>query len=186
MSKSKPLSFSPAMILALRDGSKTMTRRLLPKSGKPRFKAGDTIWVKEGWINVICYQEAGTWLCDPSEFDPKEGDALAYKADHPNTTWKFRNSRYMPKWASRITLVVTESRVERLQDISGEDAIREGVPCAKWSEDDWIDSDGYPTSYERRMEQAFEEFTELWDSIHGPGSWDKNPEVEVISFEVQK
>lgn len=179
------------MILALRDGSKTMTRRKLGPKG-PRFKAGDTIWVREA-----AYISPGHF-CAPHDATCFDYDGaprvVSYFADHgvsesaEDFGVKLRNPRFMPKWASRITLVVTESRVERLGGLSGEDAIREGVPCSKWSEDDWIDSDGYLTSYEMRMEQAFEEFTELWDSIHGEGSWNLqyDQDVEVISFEVQK
>ena len=70
----------------------------------------------------------------------------------------------MPRWASRITLEITEVRVERLQDISEDDARAEGVEY----EDCW-------TTYR----QAFEG---LWCKINGSGSWDANPWVWVIEF----
>lgn len=76
----------------------------------------------------------------------------------------------MPRWASRITLEITEVRVQRLQEISEEDARAEGVQMP----------DGTPTppdwwSYRQ-------EFSHLWESINGPGSWDANPWLWCISF----
>lgn len=71
--------------------------------------------------------------------------------------------RLMPRWASRLTLLVTEVRVQRLQGISEEDAIAEGM-LPQWG----------PTA-------AFA-FRRTWESLHGPGSWDANPFVAAVSF----
>ncbi|WP_202560495.1 hypothetical protein [Alcanivorax sp. DP30] len=74
----------------------------------------------------------------------------------------------MPRWASRLTLEITDVRVERLQGISELDAIHEGIavperlPCGAWSHD------------------AVQEFCELWDSIYS--NWDANPWVWVVEF----
>lgn len=78
---------------------------------------------------------------------------------------RWRPSIHMPRWASRITLEVVGVRVERLQDISEEDAKAEG--CALSA--DW---------------KAFGvvAFQQLWESINGPGSWDANPWVWVVEF----
>ncbi len=83
--------------------------------------------------------------------------------------WKsWRPSIFMPRWASRITLEVTEVRVERLQDISEADAIAEGVlPTGNASK--WID--------DPRLA-----YRALWESINGAGSWDMNPWVWVVGF----
>ncbi len=67
----------------------------------------------------------------------------------------------MPRWASRITLEVTGVRVERLKDISEEDAMAEGWP-----------RDSFPRPW----------FVHLWESINGAGSWDANPWVWVVEF----
>ena len=74
----------------------------------------------------------------------------------------------MPRWASRITMRITDVRVERLQDISEADANAEG--CQLPARDmDWM--------------QCRTWFRDLWESIHGDGSWDDNPWLWVVSFE---
>jgi hypothetical protein len=70
----------------------------------------------------------------------------------------WRPSIFMPRWASRITLRITDVRVERLQDISDDDARAEGV--------------------ENRGAYA-----QLWEDIKGKGSWDADPTVWVVGFE---
>jgi hypothetical protein len=69
----------------------------------------------------------------------------------------------MPRWASRLTLIVTNIHVQRLQDISEEDAKAEGC-----------------------NEASQVHFAYLWEGINGPGSWAENPFVCAISFEVHK
>lgn len=89
----------------------------------------------------------------------------------------------MPRWASRIELEVVSARVERLQDISEEDALAEGVPCSAWDEEDWVDSDGYPTCGDQRAKLAREEFVDLWESINGKKApWASNQFVWRIEF----
>ena len=78
-------------------------------------------------------------------------------------------SIHMPRWASRITLEIVNIRVERLNDISDEDAAAEGVTGRM----DHEKSCYWPESYV---------FSELWESINGAGSWDVNPYVWVIEF----
>jgi hypothetical protein len=72
----------------------------------------------------------------------------------------------MPRWASRLTLELTEVRVERLKEITHEDAFAEGAPHPD-------------AAYSRR-----DSFMLLWDSINGTGSWDANPWVWVLAFRV--
>jgi hypothetical protein len=80
--------------------------------------------------------------------------------------WHKKNGRFLPAWASRITLEIVSVRVERLQEISRGDAMAEGCPFANMADGpnprDW--------------------YAELWESINGPGSWDANPFVWVVEF----
>lgn len=84
-------------------------------------------------------------------------------------------SIHMPRWASRLTLVVTEVRRQRLQDISCADAIAEGIAPAANSQT--IDCE---TSDPR------EAFAAIWNHLHGAEAWAANPEVVVLSFEVHR
>ena len=104
--------------------------------------------------------------------------------------WK--PSIHMPRWASRITLEITGVRVERLQDISGEDSVAEGF--ASVSKDGCLfkygipdrdglpgtDNDGWPwVEWDTNPVSAYKK---LWESINGKGSWEENPWVWVIEF----
>jgi hypothetical protein len=79
----------------------------------------------------------------------------------------------MPRAASRITLEITEVRVERLQDISEDDALAEGCSSTAIVHEDGEDYTGH---------YASEEYQDLWESINGPGSWEANPWVWVVEF----
>jgi hypothetical protein len=175
----KPILFSGPMIRAILEGRKTMTRRVIvpqptafrfgrPVKGDgesvrelkcPYGQPGDRLWVRE------------TWSRDPS------GDSVFYRAGSPGYagSWitgtpvdAWRPSIFMPRALSRILLEMTAVRVERVQDISEEDAKAEGSP---W-EDCWM-------SYR----QSFEA---LWNSINASRGygWDANPWVRAIEFKV--
>jgi hypothetical protein len=84
-----------------------------------------------------------------------------------------RPSIHMPRKFSRITLEITNFRVERLCEISEEDAIAEGVtPTSPL----YGDSGGFV------HQGGIEAFSKLWESINGPGSWEANPWVWVVEF----
>jgi hypothetical protein len=158
----------------------------------PYGKPGDHLWVREtfrcnGWatdVATIFYRASErnsyTEMCEQFPVDGKKPLPVDSK---------WRPSIFMPRWASRITLEITDIRVERLQDISEIDAKSEGVSinCSKqnhWSCDDhsgeWI---RYPFSYDNEPAySAKESFQSLWKSINGAGSWDANPWVWVIEF----
>jgi hypothetical protein len=131
----------------------------------PYGQPGDRLWVKETWR--VCGGKEYEYQQDPSQ--------VMYRATHQEDgfpfTWEsyvWRPSIYMPRWASRITLEVTAIRVERLQDISEADAIAEGAPWAAC---------GAPQEGSHKAG-----FAQLWESIHGPGSWEANPWVWVVEF----
>ncbi len=147
---------------------------------------GDRLWVRETWASVD-FLDRGHELHDPI--------AIGYRADHAAishergnvhsldvTNWgwnkvKWRPSIFMPRWASRITLEVTDVRVERLQDISEEDARAEGAECPaipKYPEDCGCFAVEDINRHHFRL---------LWDSINADrASWDSNPWVWVVAF----
>ena len=151
----------------------------------PYGQPGDRLWVREAWRAEL------TWDTTKPSGIPNEA-ALWYEADDQQRNngrgtkfkGKLRPSIHMPRWASRITLEITEVRVERLQDISEADARAEGIfPHVRggwhWlkhdssNPDDW-NQFGYKT--------AALAFQALWESINGPGSWATNPWVWVVEF----
>ncbi len=90
-------------------------------------------------------------------------------------------SIHMPRWASRLTLRVTDVRVQRVQDISQEDAISEGL---EWVDRTW-GVKGFAPSW---CAVPKESFKVLWDSLNAKRGygWDINPWVAVLTFEVEK
>ncbi len=94
-----------------------------------------------------------------------------WKTEHK---WQWRPAIHMPRWASRLTLELTDVRVERLQDISEQDAIAEGADRLV------MDDDG--KFYESANGTHRCGYAGLWDHINGDGSWDENPFVWCISF----
>lgn len=150
---------------------------LIKSLRSPYGEPGDRLWVRECFgitegEGQIVYKTAPNY--SPVDVCPVD---------------KWKSSIHMPRWASRITLEITGVRVERLQDISEEDALAEGIYRVK------IGS-GYPdlfapdeTSWQEAVEQqqqtyetAKDAFVALWESIHGPGSWEANPFVWVLEF----
>jgi hypothetical protein len=95
---------------------------------------------------------------------------------HPDTAnswgWRKKLGRFLPGWASRITLEITKVRVEKLNDISEADAIAEGFE----PEDAYDDGDHFG------VVSAKESYRTLWESLNGPGSWEANPWVWVVTF----
>lgn len=186
----RPIIFSAPMIRAMLDGRKSQTRRVLkPPYGtleltrngwKPIYtKAfkGDRLWVREAHSTHNAHgtdrqdgKRWGPWGGLPTAVSP-DGDRIAYYREGFDrcgfSSW--RPSIHMPRWASRLTLIVTDVRVQRLQGITEADAIREGV-----------------TLVEESLEDPREAFRALWNSIHGPDAWDANPWVAAISFETRK
>ena len=105
---------------------------------------------------------------------------------HPEEKWNgWASSAFMPRWASRITLEIISVRVERLNNITEEDAKAEGVDFGFWHPQQGVFSE--PTDEEDEQNSCFRDgFGFLWESIHGPGSWDANPWVWVIEFKEVK
>ncbi len=185
--KARPILMNAAMVQATLEGRKTQTRRIVkpqPPEGfdehihyqvqnniavgfAPRIcpygKIGDLLYVRE----TLCSDGENDWLYSVgSEYVDEE---------YPEE-WRKRNAHrmsipsiHMPKWASRITLEITDIRVERLIDISYDDCIAEGC-----------------TGCQALYYSPHDEFFELWRSINGQASLDANPWLWAIEFEVHK
>lgn len=170
----KPILFSAQMVRAILEGRKTQTRRVIKPQPEADLDPSTVVAAWDaGFIDEKCqYGKTGDhlWVCENFWIDKKTGEILGYCADDEgkyskNKTVEKMPSVYMSRSESRITLEITDIRVERLQDISEEDALAEGFA-----------SDG--------DESAKIWYSMLWDKINGIGSWDKNPFVWVIEFKV--
>lgn len=144
----------------------------------PYGQPGDILWVRESWCLKTPYGPEDYY------FGYKAGDTgvmikASEKYDYKSPDVYFP-SIHMPKEACRIKLLVKSVRVERLQDITEQDAIAEGVSrypkSPIYGYKNYQDSDGYFLT-------AKESFKSLWQSINGPDSWDANPWVWVVEFE---
>lgn len=198
--KERPILFSALAVRAILAGAKTQTRRVVRpqpepdeemrtlalKDGVPYMwlakPVGETIARERRQAQTCPYGEPGdrlwvreTWKPHP---DPANNHQTAYAATDkgcwPSLRW--RPSIHMPRWASRIDLEVTGVRVERLQNISEADAAAEGVQQAPQP---------MATMYSAQevLRTRYRQgFADLWESIHGPGSWDANPWVWVVEF----
>lgn len=176
--KERPILFSGPMVRAILDGRKTQTRRpvkslrhpyghLLGPEGVAReFNAktesircplgqpGDRLWVRETWTQ-------------------NTSGVVWYRADgHPIADGLWRPSIHMPRWASRITLEMTRVWVERVQDITEEDAMKEGFIRE-------LKPDG-SVGWGAELVEAMDAFRDTWQSIYG--TWDANPFVWAVEF----
>jgi hypothetical protein len=169
--KERPILFGGPMVRAILDGSKTQTRRVAKEfdempnldgilqrfprqNGCPYGTPGDRLWVRETWA----HERDGTGCPDDT--------GVLYRATDPGwddegTGLRWRPSIFMPRIASRILLEITDVRVQRLQEISEEDARAEGCE---------------PFACPR------DRFQGLWDTIHGSGAWHANPWAWAITF----
>lgn len=141
----------------------------------PYGAPGDRLWVRETWADgskvYPCHQFEYRATAMISDDDVKEhGRGCTFAKDgkknfecYKCAGFKWKPSIHMPRAGSRITLVVTDVRVQRAQDISEEDARDEGCPGES-------------------EESAADEYAHLWNTINGPGAWDLNPWVWAITF----
>ena len=96
----------------------------------------------------------------------------------------WRPSLFMPRWASRLTLLVTDVRVERLQDIRDRDAMAEGIFAIRGPDKDGMRHFAASMGEKVTRPTPVMAFEELWRSINGPESWNANPWVVVVGFTV--
>ena len=181
--RERPILFSGPMVRAILDGSKTQTRRVVqqkavtqagirgvmsgtgPAFGPcPYGQPGDRLWVRESFCDhgydAMCPD-------DPAADLQMRKDHIEYRECHEGKGWT--SPLFMPRWASRLTLEITEVRIHRLQEISYADVMAEGCPTpgstlASPEDHDW--------------------YIRLWDSLNAKRghSWESNPFVWAVSF----
>ena len=183
--KERPIIFSGPMVRAILDGKKTQTRRVLkpqPKNyiiqspddglfydaesinaGKlvkcPFGAIGDRLWVRETWQQTRPKRSGGRFTLRTPQQGCGDLHYTASTETFDEEPPKWRSPRFMPRWASRLTLEITDVRVQWLQGITLKDVAAEGVADVA-------------------------EFIQLWDNLNylrGHG-WSSNPWVWVIAF----
>lgn len=207
----RPIIFSAPMVRALLDGRKTQTRRILkPQPLASGYHSGNVhldavtydsidhaITARFSAYAVGCraivqhYQRLpyvpGDFLYVRETWGPCDGGAC-YAADEPQGSvakpdgGKWMPSIHMPRWASRLTLVVTGVKVERLTDISEDDARAEGVEPQVLRGEAGALRDAFGLTHLPYRST----FANLWESLHGARAWVANPWVIAVSFEVHR
>lgn len=177
---------------------------------------GDRLWVRETWQAFFADEVPADRPRGPRHTmgipaQPERESFVFYRADgdlsHPEDGSEaiWRSPIHMPRWASRITLEIVSVRVERLQEISEEDAIAEGFEARPFPGPWWqgyMEHDGRLIHQQRCGEEppdwmiepkrmsdtkhldrsAVDGFRSIWFDLHGGDSWSSNPWVWVIEF----
>lgn len=204
MAKERPILFSGEMVKGILQGHKTMTRRVIfkddPADHNPwkspdgwqdgdlalrcPYVIGNHLWVKERC--AIGFNDDGDLVCDYLadgkrrwfELTPEnEKYVMRYINDDK------RPSIFMPKWASRISLRITDVQAEQLWSITEDDAIAEGITGPH---DVGYPAFRVPGDSKPRCSSAKAAFADLWDAINVERgySWSSNPWVWVIKFSI--
>ena len=208
----KPILFKTEMVRAILDGRKTCTRRVIKllehmdgipvgKSGdssnplgfmfpggvkRPQYQPGDILYVRETW-KKYCKRVGKSGACHMEERFAYKADRDRHEVQKPSEWYEgnWHPSIHMPKEAARIWLKVTDVRVERLQEITEDGCIAEGIypsncrGCNATFGCDTCPHEGY---------DEVDEFAEIWNSTIKKSDldrygWDANPYVWVVSFE---
>jgi hypothetical protein len=193
--KDIPLIYTAAMVRALLEGRKTMTRRLDVARWR-NVEAGRRAWVREAhYLTDDGDHEFAIYAADDHAAREHLAQVASLGETHPSCDLsrhkKLRPSIHMPRWASRLTLIIEGVKFERLQDISASDAAAEGVEMETADPPFYYVPGIWPHSLtavgvEQSKTPAKDSFSKLWGIIHGPGVWEKNPLVAAISFRVIK
>lgn len=212
--KERPILFTAESVHGIIEERKTQTRRAISghfviDQGKswprkahlldalicPYGRLGDRLWVREKWR--VPGDSSLTGLCSTSTcIGPRDCEFAADFNEEEIKVRNWRSSMFMPRWASRLALEITKVRVERVQDISEEDALAEGCsvhPVTQMELDNMLISDESPHVKALAKALGVGEFTAkldfrmLWDNINakrdgGIYAWDRNPWTWVIEF----
>ncbi|MEI8614305.1 hypothetical protein P4S54_11805 [Shewanella sp. PP-He15 brown] len=205
--KQRPIIFNTEMVRAILDGRKTQTRRTVNpaqvqserhplETSKGIFKfwcsdevsspfglVGDQLYVRETWRQFNSSDECG---CSESPCSCPANGTVLFKATGDSGESKWKPSIHMPRSCARILLEVTAVRVERLNDISEQDAKAEGLQYSsvyqQWGGVEKHSSHKPHSPHWRWYKNPQHAFKSLWNSIYE--NWDANPWVWVIEFRV--
>lgn len=212
----RPILFSGPMVRAILDGRKTQTRRgLKPQIGdldRPfkmddgswrvtdsrgghmspidvRHRIGDRLWVREAYAQVegpkgVVHVGNAVYRSDACDSSGRRWFSIT--PDDPDREVLWRPSIYMPRSLSRLTLHVTDVRVQRLRKISEEDAIAEGVYERHAVGDDPMHDAWTWDRNASRFATPIAAFAALWNLINGSGAWEENPWVAAITFRAER
>jgi len=194
--KERPILFSAPMVRAILDGNKTQTRRIA-KLGKDHRtgcelaaceiagevnngdycnshygEPGDYLWVRETHAIVPRTAYACSDGVQQVHRPDDNHDAAVFREGWTRSApGRWRPSIHMPRWASRIDLLIMSVRLERLRDFSEHDCLAEGI-----THDQLPDN-----QQDRQLARTW--YRGLWEQINGAGSWEVNPWVWVVEFE---
>lgn len=181
----RPIIFSAAMVRSLLAGRKTQTRRLAT-SPLTRVAPGDRLYVREHWKTSI-----GNDGVPPRELDRDTSILMLADGAVPTRLnlppWgKHRQGMHMPRWASRLTLIVEGVKVEPLREIGDGDAIAEGIEQVGryGGEPLWRNYSDGPTA---AFACPIQSYRLLWESLHATDGqrWQDNPDVVALTFRVE-
>lgn len=208
----KGILFKPEMALAVREDRKTQTRRIAPfpswvneidavgkwfhglgehpsrdcenkkcshSYGKsmftlmPKYRVGEVLYVKEGWYHP-----------GPPASLARTPEDVIYRVDScPQDVERWRSAMFMPEWAARTFLEIAAVKVERLQDISEEDAKAEGISALPLQSADDPSAWWQSTPGVHQARSPVHSYKLLWNSINKPPhDWAGNPYVFCYSF----
>lgn len=202
--KTKPILFSTEMVKANLAGRKNKTRRIVDEkhygfleyafsnksnladwiSKNAEHKIGDILWVRETF-EIFPVENASVFNNESSVVNHYQ-----YKADQTECFIKWKPSIHMPKEAARMFLKILNVRVERLQDISKEDCINEGILPLNMSSGQLEEMGQVYFDYSKPKRlfndglDPLNSFKSLWESINGKGSWNENPFVWVYEYKI--
>jgi hypothetical protein len=207
----RPILFSAPMIPALLDGRKTQARRVSkdqpPEGAKivtpghacgwaafdngatgyalhVPYAPGDRLWVREALdLGDRCYPIGhATYEADSADVDLRPDGAAAWASQYKRRKVP---PIHMPRWASRLTLTVTDVRVQRLQDISEADAVAEGIEDGGCTECGGSSRSPEGCCYNPSPDFV-DSFAFLWNSLHGHDAWNANQWVVALTFTVHR
>jgi uncharacterized protein YhfF len=142
----KGICFIEHLFRLIIDGEKTQTRRIVPENGRQRYQKDEILYLKEPYE-------------DYDDFAHYKYNYHSYHFEYRNGNWK--NKLFMPKRFARYYIKITKVSLQKLQDITQDDCVKEGV-------------------------DSIQQYKDLINKINGKKTWENNPDVWVYDFQLYK